>query len=217
MDWLHSYASLREHPKTRKLARTLGVNVAEAIGHLHCLWWWSMDYAPDGDLTDIDIDVIADAADWSGDPQVLIDALVGATKTRDGYGFLDSDGGLRIHDHREYIGRHIEKAADEAERKRRERASGKPSTVDKQSVHRTSTGHPSDGERSAHVERKKERKIERKSAGGREASPQAPPARAPIKDGTMLLCPDCGTEVSYNGDGKCLAHCPQCVWVECAP
>jgi hypothetical protein len=55
------------------------------------------------------------------------------------------------------------------------------------------------------------------SAGGREASPQAPPARAPIKDGTMLLCPDCGTQVSYNGDGKSLAHCPQCVWAECAP
>ncbi|MEI6449156.1 MAG: hypothetical protein WCP98_04300 [Actinomycetes bacterium] len=55
------------------------------------------------------------------------------------------------------------------------------------------------------------------SAGGREALPEPTPARAPIKDGTMLLCPKCGTQVSYNGDGKNLSHCPHCNWQECTP
>jgi hypothetical protein len=47
------------------------------------------------------------------------------------------------------------------------------------------------------------------SAGGREASPKAPPARAPIKDGTMTLCPDCLTAVTRDELGE---HCPQCEW-----
>ena len=34
-----------------KLARRLGVSLPAAIGHLHLLWWWAMDYAQDGDLT----------------------------------------------------------------------------------------------------------------------------------------------------------------------
>jgi hypothetical protein len=47
------------------------------------------------------------------------------------------------------------------------------------------------------------------SAGGREASPEAPPARAPIKDGTMTLCPECSTQVTHDDRGE---HCPRCEW-----
>lgn len=122
MDWLHSYGSLRDHPKTKKLARLLGVKMPAAVGHLHCLWWWSMDYAPDGDLTDVEPDVIADGAGWDGDPQVFIDALINATKEKGGYGFLENGDRLLIHDHEEYIGRYLTKAAKEAARKRKERA-----------------------------------------------------------------------------------------------
>jgi len=163
MDWLHSYGSLRAHPKTKKLARLLGVGVPQTIGHLHCLWWWSMDYAPDGDLTDIEPDVIADGAAWEGDPQVFLDGLINATKEKGGHGFLESGDRLVIHDHEEYIGRYLSKAAKDAARKRQERAeraAAKAQTSDTRptdgdatsdarpmDVPRTSDGHPADGAR----------------------------------------------------------------------
>jgi len=50
------------------------------------------------------------------------------------------------------------------------------------------------------------------SAGAREASPSTPRARAPVKDGSMLLCPECNTQVSYNGDGTDQVHCTRCEW-----
>lgn len=51
------------------------------------------------------------------------------------------------------------------------------------------------------------------SAGGREASPSAPPARAE-RDGNMDVCPIChkngiGIAVSFDGDS---AHCATCGW-----
>ena len=38
-------------PKVKRLVRALGVNRHAAIGLLHCLWWWALDYAGDGDLS----------------------------------------------------------------------------------------------------------------------------------------------------------------------
>ena len=51
MAWIESHQELRHHYKTKRLARELKVTVAAAIGHLHCLWWWAIDFAPDGDLS----------------------------------------------------------------------------------------------------------------------------------------------------------------------
>jgi hypothetical protein len=48
--WIQSHQDVREHPKTRKLAARLRVNVPEAVGLLHLLWWWALSYASDGDL-----------------------------------------------------------------------------------------------------------------------------------------------------------------------
>src|SRR5450756_2179828 len=73
--WIKSHQSLRTHPKTRKLARRLDVRVPEAIGTLHCLWWWAVDYAEDGDLSKFDHDDIADACEWVGDADALIAAV----------------------------------------------------------------------------------------------------------------------------------------------
>jgi len=163
MEWLHSYSNLRSHPKTKKLARLLSVPVPQAIGHLHCLWWWVIDYVQDGDLSDVDPDVIADGAEWTGDPVLFIDALVNATKERGGSGFLDRDGDrLVVHDFEEYIGRHMERAAKDAARKRGER--GQPaddqgkSTARPTDVQRTSNGRRADGVRTAHVEERREEK-----------------------------------------------------------
>ena len=102
MAWIESHQELRRHPKTRRVMRTLGVPVAQAIGHLHCLWWWAMDYAQDGDLSRYVNGDIADAAEWTGDPEQFVMALVEA-------GFIDqSDDGMRLHDWDDYAGRLID-------------------------------------------------------------------------------------------------------------
>ncbi len=64
MAWMASQQELREHPMVARLARKLNITKAQAIGHLHMLWWWCLDFAPEGDLTDFEEGEIADAADW---------------------------------------------------------------------------------------------------------------------------------------------------------
>ena len=116
MDWLHSYKSIRTHPKTRKLARRVG-GVGPAVGLLHCLWWWAIDYAPDGDLTRFDPEDIAIACEWEGEPEAIIEALVVS-------GFLDRDshGSLCIHDFHDHIGKYQSRAEADSAAKREARA-----------------------------------------------------------------------------------------------
>lgn len=123
MAWIESHQELARHPKTLRLARRLGVSVPAAIGHLQLLWWWAMDFAPDGSLTAFDDAEIADAVMWDGSPDALIDALSAAK-------FIDCapDGeGYVIHDWQDYAGRLIERRRQDAERKRTSR--GRPPDV----------------------------------------------------------------------------------------
>lgn len=138
MAWIESHQELGRHPKTRRLARMLGISLPAAVGHLHYLWWWALDFAEDGDLSGYDSYEIAEAAMWEGDPDEIVDALVHAQ-------FLDrtGDGGLVLHDWDEYAGRLIERRARDRERKRRERAAKRASRGDGD-VRETSAGHPQD-------------------------------------------------------------------------
>ena len=104
MTWLESHKALREHPKTKRAARSLGIPTVHLVGHLHYLWYWAMDYAPDGDLSAFDPEDIADAADWTGDPDAFIKALVSAGGGRRP-GFLEERDGLHIHDWIDHGGR----------------------------------------------------------------------------------------------------------------
>ena len=100
MAWIESHQELRHHYKTKRLARELGVTVAAAVGHLHFLWWWAVDFAPDGDLSKFDDYEIADAMGYEGDdPGKAKAALIFA-------GFLDNNnqGALTIHDWHEHAG-----------------------------------------------------------------------------------------------------------------
>lgn len=90
--WIESHSALREHPKLKRLARLLGIERPAAVGYLHYLWWWAMDYAPDGDLSRYTAEDVADALDWPGDSEALIDALRES-------GFLD---GNHLHDWADY-------------------------------------------------------------------------------------------------------------------
>jgi dipeptidyl aminopeptidase/acylaminoacyl peptidase len=127
MAWLRSHSELRQHPKTRKLARRVG-GLATAVGHLHLLWWWTMDYAPDGDLSRYSDEEIADAGEWTGDAAEFVEMLRTA-------GFLD---GSHIHDWQENGGQLVARRARDAARKRVDRQA--PSNGRPTDVQRTSDG-----------------------------------------------------------------------------
>lgn len=104
----------------KKFARLLSISWPEAVGYLHYLWWWALDFAQDGDLTKYEAGDIADAVLWQREPMEFVDALIEA-------GFLDKteDDGLLIHDWFDYAGRLIEKRVANRERMRKARAKAK--------------------------------------------------------------------------------------------
>jgi len=102
MAWIESHSTLARHPKTLRLARRLGVSVPTAIGHLHLLWWWALEFAESGDLSVYEPDDIADACEWKGDGRQFWEALIEVR-------FLDACGA--IHDWYEYAGRLLEQRA----------------------------------------------------------------------------------------------------------
>jgi len=106
--WIKSFQELRHHPKVKRLARACGIPLVQAVGHLHFLWWFALDYAPDGNLSSFTNSEINEMAGWEGDESVFISALADVK-------FLDVvSGGYCIHDWGEYAGRLI----DDRERKR---------------------------------------------------------------------------------------------------
>ena len=116
-EWIESHTALREHPKLKRLARLLGINRREAAGLLHWLWWWAMDYAPDGNLSAYTEADIADGLDWEGDAKKLIAALREA-------GFIDKKE-FKLHDWEDYGGRLYRRREHNAELMRKTRAKDK--------------------------------------------------------------------------------------------
>jgi hypothetical protein len=140
MAWIESHQELARHPKTRRLARLLDISVPTALGHLHLLWYWALDFAQDGDLGDYEPADVADAMLWEGDAGELWNALVAC-------GFIDhgqDDSGddiYAIHDWHEYAGRLIEKRQANAERMRQARAKPVPDTKAPRAAHVQRTLH----------------------------------------------------------------------------
>lgn len=83
-----------DHPKTKRLARTLGVPRPHAVGMLEMLWHFTARFSPNGDIGRFDPEDIAEAVDWERDPLELLNTLVDL-------GWLDrpgGDGSLLVHD-----------------------------------------------------------------------------------------------------------------------
>lgn len=81
--------SLPNHPKTKKLIRRLGDSGA---WKLVCLFLWVASNKPDGVLTNMSVEDVELAVDWSGEEGDFVAALVDV-------GFLDDhDGELSLHD-----------------------------------------------------------------------------------------------------------------------
>jgi hypothetical protein len=120
-DWIPSQVGIRDHPKTRRAARLLGVSRPTLIGHLHCLWWWVLDYAPDGDIDDFEPEDIADGAGWEGDADTFVDALL-MSGSKGRAGFLERAGGrLLVHDWEDNQGAQFRARILAAQRKRAQR------------------------------------------------------------------------------------------------
>ncbi len=140
MAWIESHQGLAAHPKTKKLIRRLAIPGPVIVGHLHYLWWWALDYAQDGEITQYDPFDIADACEWKGDAKELYEALIHS-------GFIDKhQDRYFIHDWYDYAGKLIEIRKKDAERKRKSRGKSKDSDVNPEDVQRTSIGHPEDSE-----------------------------------------------------------------------
>lgn len=134
MAWIESHQGLANHPKTKRLVRRLDISVPLAIGHLHCLWWWALDFAQDGEITQYDAFDIADACQWRGQAEHMHDALIEA-------GFIDlSDERKFLHDWYDYAGKLIEIRRKDAERKRNSRGNPKLSSGHPADIQRTSEG-----------------------------------------------------------------------------
>lgn len=115
MSWIESHQSLRDHPKKDQLAELLwdpmtAGDVADyaTLGILHCLWWWAIDFAQDGDLSRFTDRQLAKGCRYAGDGAHLRAALKAS-------GFLDTDDVL--HDWHEYAGKLIQKREEDRRRK----------------------------------------------------------------------------------------------------
>lgn len=98
MAWIESHQALATHRKTIALCRLLGIRRPQVIGHLHLLWWWCLDNAQSGDLSQIAPEDIAVAMDWPGEASTIITAMMKV-------GFIDSD--MKVHSWDEYAGKLI--------------------------------------------------------------------------------------------------------------
>jgi hypothetical protein len=116
--WIPSHAHLGDHPKLKRAARLAGVGLPQMIGHLHLLWWWTLKFAPDGDVTDFEVADLADGAGWDGDASVLFTALLECGPGQSA-GFVEFVGERTVlHDWDEYGGsytRRVESARKAAE------------------------------------------------------------------------------------------------------
>lgn len=65
MAWIESHQTLEKHGKLLGLVDALAITKHQAIGHLHCLWWWAIDSAPLGDISKYSASTIASAAGWN--------------------------------------------------------------------------------------------------------------------------------------------------------
>lgn len=111
MAWIELHQTLPTHRKIKKLKRILKIKTPQAVGHVVMLWLWSIDNAPDGDLSPADIEDIAEAAEWTGSAEKFTSALKEA-------GFVDDD--MHLHDWGEYAGRLMDQR-EERRKKERDR------------------------------------------------------------------------------------------------
>lgn len=191
MAWIELHQELPRHPKTDALMDGVGIRRCEAVGHIAMTLLWGLEFAHDGFIPVGRLGAVARAADWNGRPAAFAVAMVDA-------GWWDeTDGGYRIHDWQEYVGRLMDKRRQDKERKAAGRSGTSasfPSDIHRTStgnVHRTSDGRPQDGARNSnsnHVPTHDQPTNMDQPGGGtahehaREETPPPPPPISAIAD-----------------------------------
>ncbi|MHC4176026.1 MAG: hypothetical protein ACYSWU_00880 [Planctomycetota bacterium] len=121
MAWIEVHDTLPDHWKADELADDLSISLPLTIGHLVCLWLKAIRFKPGGKLVGVSKVTIAKWAQWGGNADEFVDALVR-------HGWVDNLGGrgktLGIHDWTVYT-RSFQKAIADRDRKRRARGRGK--------------------------------------------------------------------------------------------
>jgi DnaD/phage-associated family protein len=108
--WIESHQNLGTHKKLIRLCSLLKFDRFRAVGLLHYLWWWALDNAPDGDLSGMTGEEIAQAIGFRGDGALLMRALINS-------GWVDFDGEYQggdlckaqLHDWYEYAGKLLDR------------------------------------------------------------------------------------------------------------
>lgn len=85
MLWIRVASDLPDSPKLGKLARVLRINRDAAIARVVGLWGWAARHAPDGNLSGIPSEEIAQGAKWRGHPGRFLAGLKSVS-------FIDRDG-----------------------------------------------------------------------------------------------------------------------------
>lgn len=110
-----------DHRKVRRMSKDVSLPPVHVRGHLVTLWLNVLRHATDGNLSDWTPDDIAAYADWDGDAQAFVDALVRCEW------LVERSNHLEVNDWREYA-EHLKSAdrkATDRERKKAERESEK--------------------------------------------------------------------------------------------
>ena len=76
------HQSVFTHRKTMHVAKLLELPEIYVVAHLASLWTWALVNAKSGFLPECDY-TIAKAAQWTGDPQTFVDALIDANFIND--------------------------------------------------------------------------------------------------------------------------------------
>lgn len=113
MDWIHIEVGLPDHPKVGRLSRRLQVDRSQALAIVVRLLCWTGIQKENGHLNGTEPEDLADVCHWAGDPNRLVEALVGS-------GWLDQEAdGLCVHGWMDRQGRVLRAREREAERRQR--------------------------------------------------------------------------------------------------
>ena len=95
-DWFKSHKELDRHPKTLHFRSLMDWSQNETVGFLHRFWWWALDYAPDGVVSDVCLPGVMEGAFGLG--RAVGKKVIENLKVS---GWLDSldNGNLFIHNH----------------------------------------------------------------------------------------------------------------------
>ncbi|QLG39374.1 hypothetical protein HW560_15605 [Paenibacillus sp. E222] len=155
MLWIKSYVATDRDPKTGKFCRRTGMDRPTAVGSLHMFWWWAVDWAPDGNISEIEAEDIADAMHFKGDPSDLVSALFYA-----GY-IEETEEGRGIVNWMEIGGKLIQNREKDAARKADKREEEKKAKASSPPVQKKSDGSPTDIQQKSGAEIEKEIEIKK--------------------------------------------------------